>query len=135
MDAKKYLQQIERYRCRIKNKLEEKSMWMGMATGITSNADGERVQSSGTKDKMSCAVIESVSIDEDIKLLRNQINEIIRTIEGLEQKYYDILHLIYVQNFTTKEIRAYYRKSESWVHDTHKKALKELQKVLDERDK
>ena len=132
MDAKKYVQQIEKLRCQIKNKLEEKSMWRNMATGVTSNMDGERVQSSGSKDKMSSAVIEVVSIDEEINRLKDQVNEIIRTIEGLDNKSYDILHLVYVQGFTLKEVQAHYKRSASWTHDTHKKALAELQTVLDE---
>lgn len=133
MTAKKYLEQIEMYRCKIKNKQEEKEMWQDLATGTSVVMGGERVQSSGAKDKMAKCVAESVAIDAEIAELKEKIREIIGTIEELTVESYDILHKIYVQGMSHKELLICYQKSSSWVKDTHKRALEELQSVLDTR--
>lgn len=133
MDAKTYLHQIEAYGCKIKNKLEEKTMWESLATGTSVAMGGERVQSSGTHDKMARCVAECVALDAEIAELKEKIREIIRTIEALSVESYDILHKIYVQELSHKELLICYQKSSSWVKDTHKRALNELQAVLDTR--
>lgn len=55
-----FLEQVRRFDTMIQNKLIEKQQWMEMATSITANTDGERVQSSGAKSKMADAVIKCV---------------------------------------------------------------------------
>jgi hypothetical protein len=134
MDAKRYLQQIEMYCCKIKNKQEEKAMWQELATGTSIAMGGERVQSSGAKDKMARCVAESVTIDVEIDMMKEKIREIIKTVEALSVEAYDILHKIYVQELSHKELLVCYQKSSSWVKDAHKKALEELQTVLDMRE-
>lgn len=133
MDAKHYLIRIQVCVSKIKNKQEEKAMWQELATGTSISMGGERVQSSGAKDKMARCVAEAVAIDAEIVELKEEIREIIRTIEALSVESYDILHKIYVQGMSYKELQIHYQKSSSWIKDTHKKAMNELQKVLDMR--
>ena len=133
MEARVYLNQIEAYGCKIRNKIEEKAMWQELATGTSVAMGGERVQSSGAHDKMARCVAECVALDAEIAELKEKIREIIRTIEELAVESYDVLHKIYVQGMSHKELLICYQKSSSWEKETHKRALEELQDVLDTR--
>ena len=135
MKAEAYLKQIDDYKCRIDLKKEQKAMWMEIASGTTSNMNGERVQSSSKKNKMADATIEMVTLDEEIESLKAQIQEIIRTIESLETKYYEFLMKRYIQGMSYKELRAYYNKSSSWLGYLKQDALNELQRVLYAKEK
>ena len=65
MKAKEYLLQVKKLDQMIQNKKVEKEMWMSMALSTTAPSDGERVQSSGSQQKMVDAVIRSVGLDVD----------------------------------------------------------------------
>ena len=66
MKAKDYLQQVQKIDVIIKNKIIEKEQWMSMATSTTASSDGERVQSSGSQQKMADAVVRYVELEADI---------------------------------------------------------------------
>lgn len=138
MDAVCFLKQLDKLNAIIENKRVEKARWRDMALSITGHSDGERVQSSGNKQKMADAVIEYSDIDAEIgrEIIAAELakREIIKTIERLEAKEYDVLHKIYFQHLTAKEIAAARNRSVSWVRDTHSQALKSLQLILDERN-
>ena len=132
VDAREYLQRIERNKATIINKQIEKKYWLEMAEGTSVNVGTERVQSSGNPHKMESKVLEAVTIDEQIEKLKQEIADIIHTIERLKPSEYQVLHKIYVQNQSLKEIQAAEGKSYSWVTTTHAKAIKSLQRILDE---
>lgn len=138
MDASCYLKQLEKLDAIIKNKQIEKARWRDIALSITGHSDGERVQSTGSKQKMADAVIEYSDIDaeieQEISAAKRAEREIIKTIERLSAKEYDILHMIYIQRLTSKEIAAAKGKSTSWVTATHRQALQSVQQILDDRD-
>lgn len=138
MDAICYLKQLEKLDAIIKNKRIEKARWRDMALSITGHSDGERVQSSGSKQKMADAVIEYSDIDAEIEheiiAAQRAKREIIKTIEQLTAKEYDILHMIYIQGLSSKEIAAAKGKSTSWVTTIHRQALQSVQRILDDRD-
>ncbi len=139
MNAKEYLRQIRKIDSMIKNKIDEAEHWKSVAQNIGTYSDGERVQSSGNKQKMADAVCRYVSIEQDIDksvaaliLIRK---EVIETIEQLETAEYDILHKTYVQYKDFTEIADMMGKSYSWVTTIHGRALANLQKILKEREK
>ena len=133
MRAKEYLEQVNWLDDIISNKNVEIEYWKSVAEGLSIASEGERVQSSSNQQKMSAAICKYVDLEKDVKRLEDKRDEIIKTIEKLRFPEYDLLHKVYIQGRLLKEISADKKKSYSWGTTTHKKALKHLQKILDER--
>ena len=133
--AKEYLEKIWHNERIIRNKQIERKYWMELASGITASMVGERVQSSKTSHPMENKVVEAALIDQEIDRLKKEIAEIIATIEQLPVEEYDFLHKVYVQHLSLKTVQAESERSYSWVTTTHSRALKNLQYILDEREK
>lgn len=137
MKAKDYLKQLKKQNAIIENYYAELAMWNDVALSITAHSDGERVQSSGSKHKMANAVDSMVDIQTEIKegLAKAQEirQEIIHTIEQLNENEYDVLYKIYVLGMLFKEVAASKRKTNNWVTTVHGRALQSVQKILDER--
>lgn len=137
-DAKSYLQQVEMLDAKITNKLIERQQWRDIALGITASVGGERVQSSGSQQKMADAVIKCVDMESEID---NLIDELIhikkKVIETIETLYspteYKILHMRYIQKISLSDIADMLNKEYSWVTTTHGRALKNVQKILDKQ--
>ena len=139
MKAKEYLQQIRKLDKLIENKLIERQHWKNLAYSITGNQTSENVQSSKKPDKMANAVDKYVDIEREINNCIDTLYElkkdILNVIEQLETTEYDILHKVYVQYIDLNDVAIKLDKSYSWVTSIHGKALKEVQKILDERTK
>lgn len=137
-EAQTYLEQVEKLDARIRNKLIEQQQWRDIALGITANMEGERVQSSGAKNKMADAIGRCVDmeaeIDSLIDILVDTKKEVIQTIERLDSAVeYDVLHRRYIQFQDLQEIADHYGKEYGWATTTHGRALKSLQAILDGR--
>lgn len=138
IDAKSFLQQVEMLDARIKNKLIEKKQWEDIALGITANIGGERVQSSGSQQKMADAVVKCVDMETEIdKLIDELIDTKKKVIETIESLYspteYKILHLRYIQCISLTEIADTLNREYTWVTTTHGRALKNVQKILNKQ--
>lgn len=136
-NAQVYLEQVEKLDARIKNKLIEQQQWKDIALGITANMDGERVQSTGAKDRMSSAVIRCVDMETEIdSLIDNLVDtkkEVIQTIERLDSPIeYNLLHMRYIQYKDLQTISEFFGKEYGWATTTHGRALKNVQMILDE---
>lgn len=134
MKAKDYLSQVRKIDKLIENKLIEKEQWFAIATGITSNSDGDRVQSSGNQQKMADAVVKIVELQYEINDLIDQYIDtkqgVIKTIEELPVDEYDVLHKMYIQGKTMKQTAATCNKSYDWVKAVHKTGIKDVQIFL-----
>lgn len=139
MKAKDFLKQVRKYEMLIRNKKAEKAQWQAIATGTTARMDGERVQTSGSQQKMADAIDRYVDmeaeIDRVIDYLIDARNDVIRVIEQLPADEYDVLHKIYVQAFNLYEVAFMNEKSYSWATTIHGRALQKVQKILDADDK
>lgn len=137
MNAKDYLRQVNKLDKLISNKIIEKEQWKAIATGITARSDGERVQASGSQQKMADAVCKYVEleneIDRYIDALIDAKKEVISTIEILPPVEYDLLHKIYIQDKTLDEVADRYKKTYSWATTVHGRALKHVQNILNMR--
>ena len=95
MRAKDFLQSALKIDKMIENKMYEKAQWMSIATSTTANCNGERVQSSGSKQKMADAMDKYIELEEEINdyidRLVEKKNEIIEVIERLPAVEYDAL--------------------------------------------
>ena len=139
MEAKEYLLQVKKLDTMIKNKLIEKQQWKDIALGITANMDGERVQSSGTKSKMADALVKCIDIETEINSLIDKLidtkKEVISVIERLSSPLqYDVLHLHYIQFVTLQEIADKYGMSYDWAKQAHKRALKNVQRIRENKE-
>lgn len=138
MEAKQFLNQLKKLDKMIENKLAEKARWQAMATRTTAQIGGERVQSSGSKQRMADAVGSYLDIereiDEQVDKLVDTRQEVICVIEKLNTTEYDLLHKVYVQYMSLYEVADMYGNTYSWATTVHGRALKNVQKILDQRD-
>lgn len=136
-EARAFLNQVEKLDRIIENKLIEKEQWKAIAYGVTVQMNGERVQSSGSKQRMADAVDNLVDVEADLNRMIDELidtkREVIKTIEKLNVTEYDLLHKVYIQRLTLQEVASQMKMSYSWATTTHGIALKNLQKILDER--
>lgn len=139
MQAKVFLRQLKKINSMIKNKLFEREQWKSIALGTTAHSIGERVQSSGSKQKMADAIDRYTDLEEEINehiaQLINKKVEVISVIEQLNDVEYDVLHKIYVQELNFDDVAAMYGKSYSWVTTIHGRALKNVNDILKEKEK
>lgn len=135
MKAKEFLKQYKKQQRIIASCWEEVARWKDVALSITGHTDGERVQSSGSKQKMADAVVSYSDIEADIKRriaeAKDIQNEIVRTIAKLDESEYTVLHGVYILGKQYKEIAASENKSVSWATSLHGTALANLQQLLD----
>lgn len=139
MNARELLERIEKIDTMIENKNIEKILFKDSISCTASSFGGEKVQSSRNLHKMENGVVKYLDdvepdIDSSIAQLRKERQEIISLIEQLPTAYYNVLHKLYVQRLSFKEIAFKCKKSESWATTVHGRALKALQKILDERE-
>lgn len=139
MEVKEFLSQPKKLDLLIKNKLIEKQQWRDLALGITTNMEGERVQSSGSQQKMADAIAKCVDMEAEIgrlvDLLIDKKKEVIETIEQVDSPIeYDLLHRIYIQYHTLQEVADHYGKEYGWATTTHGRALKSVQEIREKTD-
>ena len=138
-EARIFLGQLKKLDSMIRNKLIEKEQWKALALGTTAQMGGERVQSSGSQQKMADAVNRYIDIEAEIDRCIDRLvdkkQDVIEVIEQLDLEEYDLMHKIYVQYFTFDEAADNYGKSYSSITTLHGRALVNVQRILDERKK
>lgn len=136
--AKEFLRQARKIETIIRNKSAEREQWREIAESVTTNPDGDRVKSSGNQQKMASAVERYADIDREIEEKIEELvivwKDIVKTIEELDTAEYDLLHKVYIQGLTLKELAITSGNSESWATTTHGRALQSLQAILDTRE-
>ncbi len=137
MKAQCFLKQLKKLDVMISNKIIEKEQWRTIAMGTTTKMGGERVQTSGSQQRMADAVGKYVDMEKEIDRIIDTLvdtrNDVLSVIELLNATEYDIMHKRYVQYMTFDEIAADYDRSTSWATTIHGRALKNVQKILDAR--
>lgn len=134
LDTKEFLNQPKKLDLLIKNKLIEKQQWRDLALGITANMEGERVQSSGSQQKMADAIVKCIDMEAEIDRLVDRFidkkREVVQVIEQVESPIeYDLLHRHYIQYHTLQEVADHYGKEYGWATTTHGRALKSVQEI------
>lgn len=137
-EAQIFLEQVEKQEYIIKNKLIERKQWRDIALGITANIETDRVQSSGTKSKMSDAIDKCIDMETEIdrqidKLidLKKEVLEVIEAVHSATE--YMILHMRYIQYIPFKEIARRWNEEYTNITTAHGRALASVQKILEER--
>jgi ribosomal protein L20A (L18A) len=133
--AKKYLLQIQKYDALIENKKAEKVFWEDIATGTTMHISEDVYSSSGNKQKMANAVINILEIQQEInsyiKTLYEKRKEVTDVIEQLNADEYDLLHKVYIQYYSLKEVQYMKKKSYSSITFLHGRALNNVLKIIE----
>lgn len=136
--AQIFLKQPEKLDTIIRNKLIEKEQWRDIALGITAHSDGERVQSSGSKQKMADAVERCIDMDNEIDQLIDRLVDVKKDVSGVIEQLnateYDVLHKIYIQYLSLYDVADMKSKTYSWVTTVHGRALQNVMKILIERE-
>ncbi len=140
IDAKKYLEEIERYNSVIENKLAEIDQLKSLATSITTATSDTPVQSSGNNDRIGKIVADIVDKENELQKITDKLvdekNERIKIIEQLEDRLqYNILHKRYLQLMEFEDIAEKEHYSKQWIYKIHKQALDNIQIILNSRVK
>jgi len=103
-----YLNQLKTIDGRIKNKLEEAERWKSIAENHSSHISEVKVQTSPKLDKMAEAIANAIQYEEESYALANELviakHELLTKIDSMEEKYYQVLNLFFVQNKKYKDI-------------------------------
>ena len=140
MKAQDYLAQLEVIETRIRNIQFDIAQLKGLALSITPSYEGERVQSSGNSQRMATAIDRWADKEQELNASIDRLVdlrlEIASTIEHMKKpKESGVLHMLYIQGMSFKEVALAYDKSVSWATSVHGRALQSLQKELDARER
>ena len=139
MKAINYLKQIKMMDAKIDSDILEIAQLETLATKTTSVMGGERVQSSGSQEKMADCVVKIVDMKEH---LQKEIDRFIdykndarkMMAESCDADCCRLLYKRYFQDSTWEQIAVEMEFTYQWVSGgLHQRALAQLQKALDER--
>lgn len=139
MNAERFLEQYEKLSAMIETKMQRILNLEDAATSITVQSFMERVQSSGSKERMANAICEKLDLNSEVVLevitLDEKRREIERVIECLPTHEYRVLYKRFIENKELYIIADELKKSYSWVSKKKKSGLKHVQEILNEREK
>lgn len=138
MNAWDYLRRIRKIDLLIENKKAEIRRLKALADSTTADMSGERVQSTGNPHRLTDAIDSYIDIEAELRqaipALEKERAEIIATIEQLPATDYDILHRRFVQGQDLCEVAVAYRMTYTGVSTRQGRAVRRVQKILDERE-
>lgn len=141
MKAIMYLERIEKIEAEIEVKKDELESMETLRDKITASYDGERVQTSGSPKKLEDCVIRIMQLKEEygesIINLQNYKNEALKLIkQSCDAECIRLLYKRYFAHMDWGDIAVDMSYSYHWVsYGLHKKALSQVQKALDERER
>lgn len=128
MTTEKYLSQAVRFERMIKNKFSEMLRYQDLITSVSVSTEGERVQSSGSKDKIGEFASRIIDMQNEIQSLTVKRDMIINQIEGIENPdLYQVLYSKYVDGINLYEIKDVIHCSKTQVYRVHEKAIAEFE--------
>lgn len=131
LSAEEYLEQINLIDGIIVNKMRDYKRWRELADGYGGGFSvGEKVQASKDLQRGASAIIEYVSIENEISALNNKRQGIINTIQSLPHLEYKILYAIYVDGLMVKELPSLLNKSYETIKITKRKALEHIEDII-----
>lgn len=139
MKAIEYLSQIKTMDAKINTDIEELAQLEALATKTTSVLGGERVQASGSQQKMADCVAKIVEMKDQIN---REIDEYIdfkndarKVVCACDADCLTLVHKRYFQFKTWERIAVEMNFTYQWVSGgLHQRALAQVQRVLDERE-
>ena len=141
MTAKEYLQQLRMLDIKIRHRKEQVEELRALAMYSGSFAsDGERVQTSGSGDRMSEQVARYVDlqaeVEEMIRGYTERKDRIIREIHELsDARYVEVLFKRYVEFKSFERIACEMNYNYTWICELHGKALQAFERTEINRNK
>ena len=130
--VEKFLEDLQKVIVLIENKQRDIERFEILAEGTGSMGEGERVQSSSGGKAMESAIVNKISVEHEVEILKAQLQAMFKIIERLPADEYDIIHKYYVQDFTLKQIARMRHRGTTWASEKHKAAKIHLQEILKE---
>ena len=151
LNAREFLELPKMIDRMIENKKTEMEQWITIAESTTVHSEGERVQSSGSQQKMADAINIFIDLEREVAEEMIQLaaikRDVIHVIQQLKVNEYDVLHKMYIGVMVKiktpdgiKKITEYRSleqvadmcgKSRSWAKDNHRSGLVKVQRMLD----
>lgn len=132
MDSKAYLEEVQRLDILINAARRKMARQKAVATSITAQMGGERVQNTSTKQRMAEAMDSYVDTERDeLQPLIRKRDEILANVKKVNGNLAFIV--LYEHYFSRKNLRTIAREqhySYSHVVRTHVEALKKLEKII-----
>ncbi|MFQ9516740.1 MAG: hypothetical protein ACLRZ9_13075 [Eubacterium sp.] len=135
IEAKEYLQQVRNADIAVNNKMEELAGLEALATKINALNEGDRVQATGSQDKMADTVCKIADLKAEIQAEIDSLLALKRVVRGVikqvsEPVLMSLLHKRYLQYKSWEQIAI--ELDISWRHTLrlHGKALQEIEKIL-----
>lgn len=136
MEAKQFLKQYQETLADIRNLESQKQELENLAMGITVSIDGERVQSSGRKDRMAELAVKIADAEREIMEQRTQafhklweIEEVIKQVPYEKQRI--VLHMRYIERKPWELIAEDLEITLRTIHRVHARALNSVRKILE----
>lgn len=133
VEAEKYLERVKKLDAMILNKQRDYERWVAVADGGGGDSAGERVQASRNLHRGSDAIGNYIDLEREISSLKQERQNIIRTIEQLPTEEYCVTYNLYVEDYSLKEIAYKRHKSYDWVKARKKRSLALVQSILEEQ--
>lgn len=134
--TKAYLSQIEKLDRMIQNKLSEIYQLKTMACSVTVSNEGERVQTSGDKDRLGATVAKIVDLERETDRLvdsfidiRGKIIEQIDSIADIDVNMYHVLSCRYVGKKNLSDIAEEMKYCRMQINRIHGNALIEFERL------
>lgn len=140
MKAKEYLREIKKLDIKINTDIEDLASLEALATKTTSSLVDDKVQSSGSQQKMADCVEKIIEmkdqINAEIDRLIDRKNEARQLLTACDAECMELLHKRYFMFKTWEQIAVEMNFTYQWVSGgLHKKALSQFQRALNERGK
>lgn len=149
MQAVDFLNQVKRLDALIDNKRDEERELWALATSIVQKSDG-MPHASGQNDKMTDIVKKIIDAQERTNAAIDEYvdakQEVIKRLERLPRKQYEVLYWLYVKKRVKREKgqKPYYTWAEAAeglgcstenIRKTRRRAIKNLQEILDSEER
>lgn len=137
MNAETFLEQYGDITAKIRRKRRLKENAEAQADNITSHLTPDKVQSSGSLQKMAEAIEEALDLEIEIKelyILKNKVRKDIEAVlDRISVRLGDILYEKYLILTPEEDIATVIDRSEDRVGKLIKDGLAEVQRILDEK--
>ena len=134
-EAQIFLESYEMDKVKMECKLSERQYWHDLSLTITGQMGGERVQTSGAKDKMAQArdacMDKENEILSQVKILAERQTEVTGVLDQMTNPAeYKLLHQRYIQGKELDEIADSFKSEYSAITTCHGRALKSVTAIM-----
>lgn len=140
MSGDQFLWQLRTITKKIENKKREAVLWREIAEGLGQSTEGERVQSSGSPDRMAEAISRAVDYERAAEAMTweliNLQHEVILMIDGMGNENHSlILSEYYVHGMSLQEISHEWERSIRHIKRVKREAVAEFSEKYSDRIK